>query len=437
LTKVTHLQDEIFRIGGLLALAVAIGATTDAWGLALALALSLWIAWQVREFLRFARWSRRPLGRPRNASAPWEAPVLRLYRALAASRARCRRLLRELRRFATITRVLPDAAVVIDRAGEIEVFNGAASTLLGLTPSDRGRNLATLLRHPALRALLSEGAGDAIVEMPLPKDPERQLEVRRIAIDADRQIVMARDVTQLNRLLSTRQDFVANVSHELRSPLTVIMGYLETLEDESLGADEVRAILARLHAPARRMRALVDDLLLLTRLESSPGPAGEELDEVRVDVLLKAVVEETAALSNGRHEIVLSAEPGLRLHGVESELHSAFTNLVSNAVRYSPGGGRIDVRWLRTAAGPRFEVQDQGLGIAPEHLSRITERFYRVDLARSRARGGTGLGLAITKHVLKRHGTALELESTLGKGSRFWCVFPPQLVPDQQGKECR
>jgi two-component system phosphate regulon sensor histidine kinase PhoR len=407
---------------------VLIGAASDAWGLALAVVLALALAWHAREFVRFARWSRHPLARPPHEDAPWEQPVLRLYRALAAARARSRRLVSALRGVTAITETLPDAAVVVRRSGEIEVFNDAARVLLGLERRDRGRNLVGLVRHPAFSALLSDRAGDGIIEMPAPRDPERHLEVRRVDVDDATELVLARDVTQLNRLLSTRQDFVANVSHELRTPLTVIIGYLEALEDASVGEADMREILGRLAPPARRMKALVDDLLLLTRLESSEAPVLETLAPVRIEVLLRGVVDQARVLSGGRHEIVLDVERGLDLRGIENELHSAFMNLVANAVRYSPDGGRIDVRFAEVPGGARFEVADTGLGIAPEHLARITERFYRVDLAGARVRGGTGLGLAITKHVLKRHGSTLEVESRLGKGSRFACVFPAQLV---------
>jgi two-component system phosphate regulon sensor histidine kinase PhoR len=434
--SVVSLQEQVLRLTSLVLLFAILGVTTDAWGASLALILAATLAWHGREFLRFARWSRHPLARPPHESSPWERPVLRLYRSLAAARARSRRFLVELRGLAVIMRTLPDAAVVLKRNGEIEQFNDAATRLLGLEARDRGRNLVGLVRHPSFLALLTDPGAEPIVEMPAPRDPERHLEIRRIQIDGDRELVLARDVTQLNRLLTTRQDFVANVSHELRTPLTVVIGYLETLEDPDIDANDVREILRRLVPPTRRMRALVDDLLLLTRLESSAAPTPEDLVPVRVDTMLAGIVEQAQALSGGQHAFTLQVEPGLDLRGVESELHSAFMNLVVNAVRYSPDGGRIDIRFHGVDGGARLEVRDQGLGIAPEHLARITERFYRVDLAGARVRGGTGLGLAIAKHVLKRHGSALEVESTLGQGSFFSCVFPATaLVHTIDGKE--
>jgi len=423
---VRWLAGELARVAIGAVVAIVVGLTTHAWGLGLALGVIGWVAWHVREFIRFDRWSRHPLARPNHAAASWGRATERVYRSLAASRARSRRLLSELRGFTTITRQLPDGAVLIRPGGEIEMFNDAASKLFGLEAPDRGNNLVALVRVPAFRALVDGRV--ALVEMNAPRDPNVHLEVRRIDIDPQRVLILARDVTQLNRLLTMRQDFVANVSHELRTPLTVILGYLETMEDESLSERELKTLLERFRGPVRRMESLVEDLLLLTRLESNPRPAREDLSVVRVESLLRAIRDDALALSGGRHEIVLEATRDLAILGMEGELHSAFSNLVMNAVRYSPDGGRIEIRWHATADGARFEVADHGVGIAPEHLSRITERFYRVDFAGARVRGGTGLGLAITKHVLERHGATLTVESEHGKGSRFGCTFPRDLV---------
>jgi len=430
---VSDLVRELLRIGALVVLSIVLGFAFDAWGTAVAIAMGLWIAWHTRQFLQFARWTRHPLARPENDAFPWERPVTRLYRSLGAGRARTHRLLERLRDLTDVTRALPDGAVVIRRNGEIETFNEAAAALFGLTARDRGNNLVSLVRHPALSALVLARAPEALIEMALPKQPERRLEVRRIDFDTHLSLLLARDVTQLNRLLSMRQDFVANVSHELRTPLTVVLGYLESLEDESMEAAEIRVVLDRMRQPARRMKALVDDLLLLTRLESSPTPAATDLSIVRVEALLKSIIDDATALSGGRHEFLLDAEPDLAIWGLEPELHSAFSNLVTNAVRYSPDGGLIRISWHRTPAGASFDVEDPGLGIAPEHLSRITERFYRVDLAGARVRGGTGLGLAITKHVLKRHGSTLRVASELGRGSRFGCTFPAGAIVSTDG----
>jgi two-component system phosphate regulon sensor histidine kinase PhoR len=222
-----------------------------------------------------------------------------------------------------------------------------------------------------------------------------------------------------------RQDFIANVSHELRTPLTVIVGYVEALVNEDLDRETTRSIVEKLQSPTVRMRALVDDLLLLTRLESSPSPGSEELTQVDMRGVIKAIASDGRALSGGRHKISCTVESTACVIGIEQELFSACLNLMTNAVRYSPDGGDIEVSWVDlSTGGARFSVKDQGIGIPPEHLSRITERFYRVDLAKSRVRGGTGLGLAIVKHILKRHNSELKILSELAKGSTFYCDFP-------------
>ena len=445
-------------VGALLIAAVAtVGALLDAPWVALALlGLSACVVGLV-ELWRFQHWAQRPLGRPRQHSVLWREPVDHLYRSLQRERARQHRALARLRRNRAITEALPDAAVITSADGTIEEFNGAARDLLGLTPSDIGLNIAALVRSPEFIAMLRAGTdgrvtasaavtplpaqpgsaadmdtGDQIVEFASPFTEGVRLEARRIRIDPDTgrseagALLLVRDVSQLNRLLSMRQEFVANVSHELRTPLTVVIGYLEALGDGSLSADEHSDLVKRLHGPTARMKALVDDLLLLTRLESSPRPSAGDLQPVDLALVMHQVAEELPAEASAR--LRLSIDPDLRLLGVAAEIHSVCLNLVTNAVRYDPDCGPIDISWQRTGEGAELAVSDHGIGIAEEHLARLTERFYRVDLARSRVRGGTGLGLAIVKHVLKRHGARLVISSRLGEGSRFACVFPGRLV---------
>ena len=417
------LKGELIRTGGIVAAVLAVGAATRFWATSIVFGLIFWIAPHVREFVRLRRWSRHPMRRPDNTVEMWQEPAVRVFRSLRVLRSRIRRLTTRLRYVRSATEALPDSAVLIKRNGEIEMFNLAAQTLLGLSARDVGQNFVSLVRNPEIAALVNGQAAEGLVEITATHS-DLQLEVRRIDIDETRMLILARDVSQLNRLLSMRQDFVANVSHELRTPLTVILGYLESLDDESLDQEQLRGLIARLRSPAKRMKVLVDDLLLLTRLESSPKPSQTDVDMVAVAPMLESIVAEARQISNGQHRITLDADPTLRLRGSEFELHSAFSNLVGNAVRYSPAGGDILVRWFATEAGPRFEVEDHGMGIPAQHLTRITERFYRVDLSGSRARGGTGLGLAIVKHVLKRHDATLGVQSELNKGSLFFCVFP-------------
>jgi two-component system phosphate regulon sensor histidine kinase PhoR len=420
---------------GLAGAALLMGALSGAWAMSLLIALVVWLGLQVLELRALERWSRRPLSRPGNALESWQLLSDRLYRALRQSRRRTARTLQRFRSLRVITNALPDAAVIIDTSGNIENFNLAAQERLKLKPSDRGANLAALVRQPEFVALIKGKRQDGLVEFASPFDDDRRLEARRIPIDAEHALMLVRDVTQLNRLLTMRQDFVANVSHELRTPLTVVVGYLETMSSEDMDPETIRELLKKLESPTSRMRALVDDLLLLSRLEASPQPADEELDPIDMTTVIRGCVSEARVLSEGRHRFETDMDKSVKLLGVENEIYSTTLNMVTNAVRYSPDGGTIGISWQRAGSGARLAVTDQGIGIAPEHLQRITERFYRVDLAKSRVRGGTGLGLAIVKHVLKRHRSALRVESELGHGSTFYCDFPAaqvQFTTDRQ-----
>jgi len=411
-------------VGALAAAALLIGLLTDALGWTMFFAALAWILIQHREHSDFVRWARKPLARPGNRLESWQQAVEGVYRTIRNSRVRNAGALGQLHALRVVTDALPDAAVIIDSAGNIEKFNGAAMNLLHLDRHDLGGNLSSLIRQPDFVALVRGRVVDDLAEFASPLDEQTRLEARRIDLDQDRALVLVRDVTQLNRLLSMRQEFIANVSHELRTPLTVIVGYLETLVNDPLDQETTMALIDKLSSPTRRMQALVDDLLLLTRLEASPTPAGAELGPVEMASVIESAVADAKVLSAGAHEFRTHIDSQARVLGVDRELHSACLNLVSNAVRYSPDGGAIEVSWTEVPDGARFAVRDHGLGIPHEHLSRLTERFYRVDLARSRVRGGTGLGLAIVKHVLKRHDTELEVDSELNVGSTFFCDFP-------------
>lgn len=415
-------------IAALGTLTLLLGLITGAWAEWALAAIMVWGTLQYRELRALVRWAERPLSRPENRLESWQNLSDLLYRRLRQARRRTAWTLQRFRNLRVITNALPDAAVIVDATGQIESFNAAAQERLSLKPSDRGANLAALVRHPEFVSLVKGQRADGLVEFASPFDEDRRLEARRIVIDDRHALVLVRDVTQLNRLLTMRQDFVANVSHELRTPLTVVVGYLEAMSGEDLDLPTVRELLGKLESPTLRMRALVDDLLLLSRLEASPQPSDQELDSVDLCMVIRGSISEARMLSEGRHRFTSDCDPTVRLLGVESELFSAVLNMVTNAVRYSPDGGEIRVTWQRRGDGARLAVSDQGIGIAPEHQQRITERFYRVDLARSRVRGGTGLGLAIVKHVLRRHRSALRVHSELGKGSTFYCDFPPQQV---------
>ncbi len=415
---------------GLLIVGGLTGLIFGHFGLGLAGGLLIWTLLQHRQYVTFRRWALRPLRRPEFAMDAWRAGADILFRSARRQRVRTKRAMQMLKHLRAVTEALPDCAIVLDSNGCIERYNSAATRQLQIRRTDRGLPLSELVRHPHIVTLLRNPAHRDPVEFPSPFDDSIRLEARLVPMGGNRSLMLIRDVTQLNRLLSMRQDFVANVSHELRTPLTVILGYLETLQEDDLDARTTRQIVDKIVPPAQRMHALLQDLLLLTRLESQSGTALDGTTPISMPGLFNRVVSQVSGIASKRHHIILDTLSSQRLMGVPGELESALGNLLSNAIRYSPDGGEIRLSWADTPEGCCLAVSDQGIGVAREHLSRLTERFYRVDLARARVQGGTGLGLAIVKHVLKRHGTVLQIESEPGKGSRFFCYFSSaQLAP--------
>ncbi len=401
----------------------------DALPWALVAAAAAGLLYQQRILRQFLRWAGKPLRKPHIRHQALQAASNDLRKSLKRARRRTHEALQKTSHFRNVTAALPDAAVLVDSEGRIENFNDASTALLRLKRKHKGADLGALLRHPDAVSLMQQQTPDETVEIGSPYMEGQRLELRRIRVGERQDLILVRDVTHLNRLLTMRQDFIANVSHELRTPLTVVIGYLEAMDEgEALDEQALRSLVHRLRSPARRMHALVDDLLMLTRLEASPNPEPRDLSEIDMRVLLDNVVEDASGLTTGGHRIRQQVEPALKALAVEKELLSACGNLITNAIKYSPEGGDIDICWRQDGKGALFEVRDQGMGIAPEHLSRLTERFYRVDLARARVKGGTGLGLAIVKHVLKRHGARLQIESEVGQGSRFFFRLRSQQV---------
>jgi two-component system phosphate regulon sensor histidine kinase PhoR len=358
-------------------------------------------------------------------SGPWGdlvSRIVRLYRRKQFHKLRLLRLLRELRRS---TAAMPDGVVVLNPQAEILWFNRTAARLLGLRgKSDVGLRIENLLRAPEFLRYLRQGQYAVPVVLFSQTGGERYLSLQIVPYGAGQLLVLVRDVTREARLEGMRKDFVANASHELRSPLTVLSGYLETLAQEPGIDPSLQGPLQEMRRQTQRMTRIVQDLLELSRLESSDAAApGQPIDvaalmaQLRQDVLARAVHPA---------QVQVHAESGTRLLGEEVQIHSAFANLVDNAAKYTPADGSVQIRWWTDAEGGHFSVADTGIGIASEHIPRLTERFYRVDAGRSRATGGSGLGLAIVKHVLQRHGAQLAIESEEGIGSRFTCHFPPE-----------
>jgi two-component system phosphate regulon sensor histidine kinase PhoR len=301
--------------------------------------------------------------------------------------------------------------------------------LLGLeSPRDNGLRVTNLVRDPDFTDYLARRDYAEPLEIDSPASPDHTMSLQIVPFGAHRKLLIGRDITRVQRLEQMRRIFVANVSHELRTPITVLSGYVETLrESELIRPEDLKKHLAIMHEQALRMQRLVDDLLMLSRLETAAPRRKDET--VDVPALLTGLKEQAELLSGpANHRLTLEAEPGLNLLGGREELHSAFMNLINNAVRYTPREGTIKLRWSRDGDGAKFSVTDSGEGIAAEHVPHLTERFYRVDTARSRASGGTGLGLSIVKHVLIRHNAHLEIQSELGHGSTFSCIFPTARV---------
>lgn len=403
-----------------------LGLWYDNLALVLLTGVASYLIWHLIQLYRLHDWLTRGCNTPPpDSNGVWADLMCELWRGQRRTRKRKRKLRRALKRFKESTAALPEATVVLGQHGEIEWWNTAAERLLGLRrPDDRGQRIANLIRHPEFVRRLESGDWRQPLVISSPVDINVWLTLNIVPTAKHKSLLLAQNTTRLQHLDQVRRDFVANVSHELRTPLTVISGYVETLLDHGEARKPPwKHVLPQVHEQARRMRGIVEDLLLLSRLELDKELTSEE--EIAVATLLKQIHKEATELSGeARHRILLDVDPRLGLRGNRNELRSAFSNLVVNAIRYTPAGGDIRLGWQADAQGAHFSVSDTGVGIEARHIPRLTERFYRVDIGRSRETGGTGLGLAIVKHVVTRHGGELTIESTVGKGSTFTCHFP-------------
>ena len=417
--------------------ALALGALLGQPALALAIALAAVLAHTLFKLQRLQVWLRsQQLTPPRERCGVWSEVYSLLRRRGNNHRRRQQRLLILVRAFREAAEALPDGLVHLSADGQVVWFHPPAADYLGLHwPRDAGVALADLLRwSPTAVAWLQHGAAEPLTDISAPISAgtgtgaaasQRRLGFRLVGYRGEgEQLLIVRDISQMMRVEQMRRDFVANVSHELRTPLTVLHGYLDLLDPDD--SPQLAPILDEMRMQTTRMTRLVEDLLTLSRLES-----GRPLQDERLSLanILAPLAREAAALGQDRHSSVIENGAGLDLHGSARELHSAFSNLVANAVRYTPDGGRITIAWQRNEeGGATLSVTDTGHGIPPQHLERLTERFYRVSNSRARHSGGTGLGLSIGKHVLQLHQARLEIDSTLGTGSRFACVFGPDRI---------
>lgn len=358
-------------------------------------------------------------------SGLWEEVFTRLNKMMRKQREAREKHAAALQQIEQATSALPEGVAILDASDHIEWCNPLAESHFGLDGSrDIGQQITYLARQPEFVKYLADASYATPLILRGTRQEDLVLSIKVVPYGINKKLLISRDITHLERIETMRRDFVANVSHELRTPLTVVNGFVETLQDmPKLDNDMSRRALTLMGEQTKRMEGLVNDLLTLSRLENSQNALEEEL--VDVCTLLQTLTQEGQALSGGRHEFKLELNCGLKIRGNTNELRSAFGNLISNAVRYTPDGGEIVLHWSKQADDTlMFSVQDSGLGIAPEHLPRLTERFYRVDRSRSRETGGTGLGLAIVKHIANRHQALLNIVSQEGKGSKFSIIFP-------------
>lgn len=358
-------------------------------------------------------------------SGSWEPLLYGLHQMQMRNKKRRRELGSLIKRFRSGAESLPDAVILTTEEGTIFWCNGLAQQLLGLRwPDDNGQNILNLLRYPEFTLYLKKR--DFSRPHNLKLNNGRHLEIRVMPYSDRQWLMVARDVTQMHQLEGARRNFFANVSHELRTPLTVLQGYLEMMQEQTLEGAPREKALHTMREQTFRMEGLVKQLLTLSKIEAAPSLALNDI--IDVPMMLRVVEREAQTLSHNQHTLSFDVDNTLKVLGSEDELRSAISNLVYNAVNHTPKGTHIAVRWQHTPAGAEFSVEDNGPGIGPEHLPRLTERFYRVDKARSRQTGGSGLGLAIVKHAVSHHESRLNIESTLGKGTRFSFVIPERLI---------
>ena len=422
---------EFWRLTALVGAGGLVGWPFSAMPAGIAVGLLMCLAFHLRQLRALYQWlTLRPQEEPPVASGLWGELFDRLYRYQKRQALTQQRLRATLQRIQESSEAMRDSVVMLDRHGDLEWWNSAAERMLGLKPQlDRGQHITNLLRDPRFVDYFHGRDYREPLTLPSPIDETLILQFQITLYGDDERLVMARDITRLHRLEQMRRDFVANVSHELRTPLTVLAGYLETYEDMAgqLPPRMGRG-LSQMKAQTDRMQNLVNDLLLLSRLEIDQG--GRDDAPLAMGDLLEAVKNDAAALSEGRQSISVEIDEARALVGSEKEIRSALSNLAFNAVRYAGKDRHIVLRWRPHGEGACLEVEDDGEGIDPIHLPRLTERFYRVDKGRSTATGGTGLGLAIVKHVLLRHAGRLEISSRPGQGATFRCLFPAERLRD-------
>ena len=421
---------EVWRCLGVSAVCVFVGLTAGRPALGLAAGCAGYLIWIFIQVYRLEQWINRtrrsgiaPATEPGGLSADITYDVQLL---LARHEKEKLRLQAVVHRVQEMTTALTDAVILVDRRGNMEWWNKAAARLFSFRDIDLGHKLTNLIRHPKFVQYFDQKSYATPLELTMwRKDEHLEFQVHTFG-DGER-LVIVRDITRLFKLEQMRKDFVANVSHELRTPLTVIRGYIETLSDSPELPPTWHKVVQQMEQQAQRMTLLINDLITLTKLQTDEKAIATQ--PIPLAPLVESVVADAHSLSGAhQHQLSVKGAADLALIGSERELRSAFSNLVVNAINYSPPGSRVEIHYDYQDGGAVVSVRDQGIGIDSKHIPRITERFYRVDPSRSVASGGTGLGLAIVKHVLLRHNADLKVQSRLGKGSEFSCHFPRNMV---------
>lgn len=425
---------EIRRFIGVIALSALIGFLLNQHILfALVLGLGLYCLYHIRNLQQLLTWLKhRKLDAIEDRTGAWGQAFDMLGRHQRREVKERNRLKSVIKRVETTTSALNDAVILVNNTNALDWWNKATERLLGLKQSDRGNSIINYIRHPKFVSYLEAGDYTIPLTLPSPRHIDIKLEFQITRFGIGEGLIVVRDITRIYKLEKMRKDFVGNVGHELRTPLTVIRGYLETLEDSKdpglKDNTHLQKALEQMQQQAARMTTMINDLTMLSKLETDRTDMPQQ--SVALRPLLEMICNEARAISgDNQHTIHLSCDSKISLWGNDRELHSAFSNLLTNAVKYSPAGKSITVTATIDPQGNLVvSVMDEGVGIEPQHISRLTERFYRVDASRSIQTGGTGLGLAIVKHILLRHDSRLKIESTYGEGSTFSCVFPEERI---------
>lgn len=428
---ISYIRVAVFTVLALIGLvAVVVGVFFGAVPALLTFSALLLLAgvYHVGNLFKLVRWLRTPVDEaaplPR-AFGLWDNVFAEVNLRSRSASTKQERLSAALERFREASQAMPHGLMFLSNTHTIEWVNRQGEQQFGLDRArDQGAPVTNIVRQPDFVRYLKEGNYEEPLTFTAGRPISRTLMVHVVPFSENMRLLMSEDITQVERVDAMRRDFVANVSHEMRTPLTVVAGFLETVIDglDDLDKEDIRHYLNLAFEQAGRMQRLIQDLLTLSALETGEPILHEE--PVDVAMLLEEVCQEAELVSSGRHKIELDCGSHARLLGNAKELYSAFANLAINAVRYTPAGGHIRVGWHQRGAVVEYKVEDDGIGIAQEHIARLTERFYRVDRGRSRETGGTGLGLAIVKHVLSRHQGELLIDSEPGRGSRFTASFP-------------